>query len=167
MNIKNVFDKKNLVNIGVIGLSFFVAFYIYKQQIQESKQIEQKTHEAVENNKVCESINQFEKKTSAYKELLARKDSNKVIDAFSKIAQETGIKITGIRPANEQQLSGYTKTPFDLVLSVPSFHALGKFIGRIESDKDVYMVDNLEIRSQKETKELDVNLTISQITATN
>lgn len=165
MDIKNVFDKKNFVNIAVIIVSLILALYIYNSQIKESKLIEQKTKEASENNKVCESINQFDKKISSYKELLARRDANIIIDAFGKIAQEAGIKITGIRPANEQKLSGHTKIPFDLVLSVPGFHALGKFIGRVESDKDVYMADKLEIRPREKSKELDVSLTISHITA--
>ncbi|OGX19132.1 MAG: hypothetical protein A3K83_01190 [Omnitrophica WOR_2 bacterium RBG_13_44_8b] len=132
--------------------------------------LQQKKEEATRKNELLEAISKFERKTSAYRNLFAKKDTGMVIDTLSKLALETGVKIIGIRPMQEMRFPGYTKTPFDLVLTAPGFHALGRFISRIESYKEVYMVDNLDIKrvqSQVKTDDLSVTITVSSFVAAN
>jgi Tfp pilus assembly protein PilO len=167
MPAKDLFNKKNIFNIAAIILSLIIAYNIYKLQLREMKKIEQKNQETMEKNTVREYISQFERKVTDYKNLLSKRDSGVVIDTFSKIAQQTGVKIITVRPLPEQKYPEYIKMPFDLVLSTPDSHALGKFISKVESYEDVYMVDSLEIRSQTQARDLSVNLTISHFEARN
>ena len=167
MTVKDLFNKKYAFNIAVIILSFIIASKIYKHQETEINLLQQKKGEAEKRNQLLGNISQFEKRTLAYRALFAKTDTGMTIDTFSKIAKDTGVKIMGVRPMPEQKLAGYAKTPFDLVLSAPSFHALGKFISKIESYKEVYMVDILDIRSYPQIKDLSVNATICHFAATN
>ena len=170
MTIKSIFNKKNISNIALIILSIIIAYNIYKWQTKEIHLLQQKKEEATKKNELLEAISRFERKTSAYRNLLAKKDTGMVIDTLSKFAKETGVKIISIRPMPEARFQGYVKTPFDLVLSSPGFHALGRFISKIESYKEVYMVDSLDIKpvqSLVKTNEFTVTITVSSFAATN
>ena len=170
MTLKAILNKKNISNIALIILSIIIASNIYKWQTKEMHLLEQKKEEARKKNELLEAISSFERRTSAYRNLLAKKDTGIVIDTLSKLAKETGVKIIGIRPMPEARFQGYTKIAFDLVLSSPGFHPLGRFISKIESYKEVYMVDSLDIKpvqSQVKTNDLTVTITVSSFAATN
>jgi Tfp pilus assembly protein PilO len=155
---KNVF-----VNIAVVLVSLFIAFnFIYKKQQAEMAVLQEKKQTEEKKNVVLDNISLLEKKIDAYTVLLAKKDASAVISSINEMAKASGVKIVSIRPGQEQQASDYMKSSFDLSLQVDSYHTLGKFISRLESYRDVYVVDSVEIRPDQ-GKGLSINLKVSSI----
>jgi Tfp pilus assembly protein PilO len=166
MDLAGAFSKyKNIfINIGVILLSLLIAFnFVYKKQQAELAALQEKKQTEEKKNVILDNISLLEKKIDAYTMLLAKKDSGSVISSINEMAKSSGVKIVAIRPGQEQQSTDYIKTSFDLTLQVDSYHALGRFISRLESYGDVYVVDSVEMRSDYQAKGLSVNLRISSI----
>ena len=53
--------------------------------------------------------------------------------------------------------------PFDLTVKAPDYHALAKFINKLENSKEVYVVDAIDISPLDSDSGLKVNLTVSSI----
>lgn len=159
-------QKTNILNIALIILALIISLNIYKKQVKEIESIKAQKEVEIKKNKVLQEISQLEKRLVLYKNLLPKKDPSSVINNINNIAKESAIKIVSIRPAAEQKYPDYIIFPFDLVIKVANYHALGKFISRVESYTDVYMVEVANIRTEYGAKGLTVNLTISSITTT-
>lgn len=157
-------NKNKILNFAVIIVAFIITGNIHKQQSKETESLKSRNSMETKNNAVVENIGKLEKSLAAYKNLLAKKDAGSVINTLSNIAKESGVKITSVRPLPEQRYPDYIKSPFNLVLSAPNYHALGKFISKIESYQDVYIVEAINTRFQEQADELSVNLTINSIT---
>ncbi len=99
------------------------------------------------------------------------------MDTISGIAKDSNVLLVSIKPGTEENQPLYIKYPFVLVIGVDSYHAIGKFISRIENQSDIYLVEAISIkfqdasrRQEKElvevtrpTNKLIVNLTLSMI----
>jgi len=155
--------KNKILNVAIIILSLFIASKIYKEQLKGIDSLKEKKNLESKRSEILESISRTEKKNNAYKELLSRKDASNVISTVSNIAKEFNIKIISIRPTQQQKYIEYAKIPFDLVLNASSFHDLGNFISKIESHRDVYTIDSLGISIERQSKQLNINLTLSSI----
>lgn len=153
--------KNRIFNIAVIILTVFIASNIYKKQGREVELLNAKKDAGTKKNSVLESISQLNNRINSYKNLLAKKDANLVINTISNIAKALGIKIVSVKPAMEQRFADYTKYPFDLMVSAPNYHALGKFISGLESYNDIYFIEAFNISFEKTTKELNITLRIS------
>lgn len=160
-------NKNKLLNLAVIIIAFMIASNIYRQQTREIESLKSKSNTETKKNTVIENISNLEKSIGTYKNLLAKKDAGSVINTVSNIAKESGVKIVSVKPSAEQRQADYIKFPLNLVLSVPNYHTLGRFISKIESYQDVYVVESIEIRFQEQAKELAVSLIISSIAFTN
>lgn len=159
--------KNKIFNIAVVMAAVMIAFnFIYKKQFKQIKLLKEKKDIEIEKNHLLESISQVEKRINDYKNLLTKKDASLVINAITDIAKESGAKIISIRPGQERRYSGYIKFPFDLVISINSYHRLGRFISELENYQDVYVVDAMGITSLTQTGELTANLKISSIVST-
>ena len=164
-------NKSMIINVGVILLAIFVAAYLYNMQNQQLATLEENRDEEVKKNEVLESLNRVEKRIANYKKSLSRKDLGSVIGAMTDIAKETGVKVTSVKPGTDQQFADYTKTSFFIVVKVPDYHALGKFISKVENYKDLFLVEDVNISltgsSQSDNrpeKDLDISLKMSTIT---
>lgn len=157
---------KKIVNIAIIILALIISSNIYKQQAKEIESLKIKNDLEAKKNAVIESIGKQEKTINAYRNLLIKKDAGSVINIISNIAKDSEVKIASIRPGQEQRFPDYINMPFSLTLSAPNYHALGNFISRLESYKDVYMVEVIEIKSESQSKELTISLTVSSIAFT-
>jgi len=155
--------KNKILNVIIILVVLIVSRNIYRYQFNVKLSLGKKDAVEIKKNKVLENISQLEKRINSYKNLLVKKDPSLIINSISNIAKESGIKIASIKPNPEQAYPEYIKFPFNLALIAPSYHALGKFISRIESLKDVYSIDSLEMKPDIEAKELNVNLAMSSI----
>lgn len=166
MELKALADKNKILNLAVIIVAFIIAGNIYKQQTKDIESLKSKNNMETKKNAVIENISKLEKSISAYKNFLAKKDASSVINTISNIAKESGVKIASVRPLAEQRYPDYIKSPFSLALSAPNYDSLGRFISKIESYQDVYMVEAIEARFHEQAKELTVNLTVSSIAFT-
>jgi Tfp pilus assembly protein PilO len=169
MGLKTFVDNKNsILNLAIILLSFMISYNaIYKKQVKEEGVLKQKINEEAKKNEVLKNISNKEKTLKAYNNLIPRKDANLIINTLTNIARASGVKITSIKPGQEQRNPDYIKTPFKLTIAAPGYNALGKFIGEIENYRDIYMaVETLNIMFGGEARELSVNLKVSSIANT-
>jgi Tfp pilus assembly protein PilO len=156
-------NKNKILNLAVIMVAFIIASNIHKQQTKEIESLKSKKNMETKKNTAIENISKLEKSINVYKNVLVKKDVSSVINTVSNIAKESGVKIISVRPVSEKKYPDYIKFPFSLMLSAADYHTLGRFISKIESYQDVYLVEAMDIRSQEQKKELTVNLTISSI----
>lgn len=161
-------NKNNILNIAVIFLAIILAFNIHKGQNRAQGLLNQRRDMALKKNEVLGNIGQLEKTANSYRGFF-HKDSAQVINTLNNIARDSSVKISSIKPQAEIILPLYVKYPFDLVVSMDSYHYLGKFISKIESYSNTYIVEKIEIkpvgqilRADQEYR-LDVNLRISAV----
>lgn len=159
--------KNKLFNIAVIILALIFTSNIYKKQTRDIEALKGTRDVEIKKNKTLDSISQLEKKINAYKNLFSKKDASLVINTTGNIAKELGIRIVSIKPGAEQRYPDYIKLPFDLVVNTSGYHALGKFISKLESCQYVYSIEVVNIRFESQTGELTVNLKLSNIVSTN
>jgi len=157
--------NKNLaVNLVIILLAGIIAFnFIYKKQDKQLQGLNAKKELETKKNAVLANISILEKKVESFKKLLPAKDAGIVINSIGNIAREMGVKIASIRPAGEQKTQDYLKASYDVNVTCPTYHALGKFVSRLESYQDTYIVDSVSISYQDQTKEIIANLKVSTI----
>ncbi len=160
--------KNKILNIAIIILALIISSNIYKKQAKEIESLKGKTNVEIKKNNMLKSISQLEKRINTYRNLFAKKDVSENINTISNIAKESGIKIVSIKPIPEQRqiYPEYIKFPFNLVLNTSKYHALGKFISKVEGYRDVYVIDSLEMRFEPTKEELTVNLKVSSIAFT-
>lgn len=163
-------NKNKILNLGVILLALFIAFQIYKSADEQINLLVQEKDNELKKNMAIEEIAGLEKKMDGYKKVFVKKDIGSVMDSVSAIAKNCSVKVVSIKPSNEESFSSYVKTSFLLTIAVPNYHALGDFVSQIESYKDIYIVDEIEIASilanqpeETASVNLNVNLKISTI----
>lgn len=161
--------KNKILNIAIVILALIIAYNIYKGQnrtlgsLKENKDIE------IKKNAVLSDISQLEKKIISYKNLFNKKDISLVMNTINSIAKGTNIKIILIRPQRERDYPVYIKYSFDLVINAKDYHQVGKFISKIESSPDIYMIDSVNIKLLPESQlaeqiyKLTVELTLSTV----
>lgn len=157
--------KKIIVNGGIIILSIIIAINIYNKQVKNIESLEKRKDEESRRAKVLENISSLEKKASNYKRLLSKRDASEVINTITELSRATDINIISIRPLQPQSFTEYEKLPFELIILVPNYHALGKFVNEIENLNDVYLVEAISFDSKPKSKDknLTVNLQIASI----
>lgn len=159
---------KNLVfNLALIILALMVAGNISRKQAKGLELLKEKKEAELKKNKVLGNIQQLETGLVAYKKLLTKQDADLVINTVSSLARESGVKIVSLKPAPEQRNPEYIKFPLDLAVTSANYHALGKFISKLESNKDIYKVEALEIKPVGENQELSANLVVTSIAFVN
>ena len=164
-------NKNKIINSGVILLAIFAAVYLFNLQSQQFVSLEANKEEEVKKNEVLESLSRVEKRINSYKHTLNKKDLGGVIGAMTDIARETGVKVISVKPGTDQPYADYIKTSFLIVIKVPDYHALGKFISKVENYKDLFLVEDVNITltgisqiDNKSEKDLDISLKLSTIT---
>ncbi|MBM3246251.1 MAG: hypothetical protein FJZ13_02855 [Candidatus Omnitrophica bacterium] len=157
-------DRNKIFNIAIVIVSGLIAFnFIYKKQQQEVRALKDKKDTEIKKNEVLESISQLDRRIGAYKNLLVHKDTSSIINSITDIARESGVKLASIRPSQEQRSADYIESSFDMVLNSASYHPFGKFISRLESSRDVYVIDAIKITPVYEANELKAEVRVSNI----
>ena len=164
-------NKNKILNILIIIVALFFARRIYIIQTKNINSLSEKKDAELKRKELLEDISQAEKKVGSYKSVINNKDISLVINTLRNIARDSSIKIVSIKPQTEQDYLVYTKYFFDLVITAGDYHRIGKFMSKIESHPDIYIVENISIRSNLEAKmrgkdkidKLTVNLRLSTI----
>ena len=177
--LMNLFLKgrKKVLSIGIILFTLIITLIIYRIQTKkiESLYITKDTEQ--KKNEVLKEISQLETRIKFYKNLLSKKDASLVMNTISNIAKDSNVMLISTKPGTEENQPLYIKYPFVLVIGADSYHAIGKFISKIENHPDIYLVEAISIKlqggSQRQEKEsagvteptnkLIVNLTLSII----
>jgi Tfp pilus assembly protein PilO len=159
-------SKNILLNFIIIVVALVIAFnFIYKKQEQELQNLMAQKEAELKKNAVLENIVRLEGNIDNYKNLLPQKDVSQTITSINDLAREAKVKIVSIKPLPADQVStAYAKSSFDVSVSAPTYHVLGKFISSLESYQDVFIVEFVDISSQEQGKELTANMKVSTIT---
>ena len=162
-------QKNRIADIAVIILTIIIMSNIYKSQAKTMKSVREKIDAETQRYEVLGYMNKSERITTAYNNLINKKDISLAINTISNIARDAKINIIFIKPATTEVYPVYTKFPFNLVVNA-NYHEIGKFINKLESHPDIYFIDKIIIRPKEATgresaKEynLNVELTISTI----
>lgn len=160
--------KNRAVSLAIIIAALVVAYNIYNSNLIASNSLKAQISEEEKKNVELEKIGKLDKKVSAYKKLLSNKDASEVMDEVVGMAKSAGVKISSIKPSQEESSGDYIKSYFDINVSVPGYENLGKFINILETSENVYMVENVSIgkMSGQDDRGLSVSLRISLVTAT-
>lgn len=159
------FNKNILVHLGIIIFALLIASNIYKGQKNALRALEKKENLELKKNKVISNINQLEKLLVSYRNLFV-KDPSLLITTISNIAREADVEIVSLKPQKEIGLPMYIKYPIELTLGANSYHSLGRFLSKLESYPQVFVVENLRISPDVSASEerrglkLEVNLTL-------
>ncbi|HTY44953.1 MAG TPA: type 4a pilus biogenesis protein PilO [Patescibacteria group bacterium] len=161
--------KNTIINVALVVLALFLSFRIYDAQNKKIAALKEKATSEEKKNVVLEEITAIDQKISALKKTVNGKDMNTSLNTIAAVAKENSVRIISIRPAEQATFNLYTKYPFELMVSVDSYHALGKFISKLESHPSVFSVDLLEMKPQeflqgeKLVEKLTVKMTISTL----
>lgn len=155
--------KNRIINVVIIILALIISGNIYKKQAEAIKSLEEQKEVEIKKNGVIKDINQLHYKINAYKNLLIRKDASSVINNISDMAKHSGVTIISIRPDSEQKYPNYSKLPFGLLVSAADYHAIGRFISALEDYQDVYVVEAISIKPERQTGGLGINLRLSSV----
>jgi len=159
-------NKNKILNFGIIILALFIAFQIYKSSDGQLNSLSQQKDDELKRNQAMEEIAVLEKKIDGYKKIFVKEDLSSVMDTISNIAKNCSVKILSIKPSNEEANPDYLKSTFLITLNTPNYHSLGNFVSQIESYKDIYMVDEVNIDSaginqSPESTSKNTNLSVS------
>lgn len=159
--------KGRVFDILIIGLALIIANNIYKAQskyiliLKEQKEIELKKQE------VLNDINKSYTKINTVKAYINKKDISAVVNSLTDIAKDCYIQINSLKPKKEEAHAEYIVYPFELSVNTDNFHKLGKFISRLESSADFYMIRNLDFHSTEKPgagqNKLAANLVITTV----
>lgn len=75
-----------------------------------------------------------------------------ILGAFQKHAQETGVRLRQVRPGKRKEHPTYTELPLEVAL-VGDYHAIARFIDRIERSKYLLRIGGAALRSKEMTSD--------------
>ncbi len=141
-------NKEKIFSIIVIMLSLIIVVVIYNNQAKKLKLLNIRRNAEIKKNTVLNDIKQSEKRMEFYKNLSKDRDPNSITDTIRNIAKETNVKIVYIEMGVEDKQPLYIIYPLVLTIGADSYHALGKFINKIENYSYTYSVEAVSIVNQ-------------------
>jgi len=138
--------KNAIINILVIVAALFISYKIYEGQQNSIEVINNKKGVELQKNTIIAEISRSDKKFTGYKQYLDKKDVSSVIGTLGALAADSSVEISSIRPDREENLPVYMKYPIFVGLRARDYHTLGKFIAKVESHPDVYIVKSLSVK---------------------
>ena len=151
--------KNKILNFGILFLAIFIALQSYKSEDKQINSLILQKRDELKKNKSIEGIASLEKKIEGYKKVFIKKDMGSIMSAISNIAANTAVNIVSIKPIEEDVYKDYIKSSFLITLTTTNYHSLGNFISQVEKDKDIYLVDEVSIRSMASGSDLEENQT--------
>ena len=161
--------KEKVFTIAIFVFALIVAGVLYKSQTSNLKLLNSRKGTEIKKNEALKEIQQLEKAIKSYTGLLPEKDASAIVNTISSIAKESGVQVVSLEPGRQEKQPLYIKYPFMINIRAESYHAIGKFISKLESRSGVYSVEALSIRpSSVDTPEdkLTVSLTLNIIAFT-
>lgn len=151
MELRNLLDKnyKTILNIAVLLFVLIIANKIYKTQNQAVKLLRQAKDAELKKNSVLGEFSSLEEAFGRYKNLLQKKDAAAIINKISSIANSSEVKIISVKPENEARFRSYSSYPYTLSVIADNYHALGKFLSKLESYPEMYiLIEGIAVRQE-------------------
>jgi Tfp pilus assembly protein PilO len=147
LNLNDVMRKvrENFLSILIVGICVMIAFKTFTRKQGEMDALKQADDLEHKKNAVLLEISELEKNFQSQKAKINNKEINKIFYLLSTMAKSADVKIINIKPASEQALPVYTRYPYELSIAVSSYHALGRFVSKLESAPEVYFIEKMDI----------------------
>lgn len=154
--------KNNLISFIIIGVCLMLAMKTYNAKKGELELLVQANDMEMKKNEVLQEISGLEKNLHTLQEKVNNKEINSLISSVSSVAKDSNVKILFIKPGYEEKFPIYSRYPFELSVSAPTYHMLGKFVSRLENAADFYTLDTIDI-SAAGPDQVTAKLTLSTI----
>lgn len=142
--------KNKIINIAIVILAVIIAGNIYKNHVAAIKVLNSQKQEETEKNEIITSVINFQKEFNGYKKFVNNKDVSLVINSINAIAKETRVKIISIKPEQIKIEGMYETYPFQVAISARKYEDVGNFISSLESAPEVFSIDSMGFKPQKE-----------------
>jgi len=144
--------KNVILNIGIVILALIIANVIYNNQTVTVDVLKRNKENELKKNKLLDNIKRVDGTFISYKETINSKDMSQIINNISNMAKESDITIDSLKPQAEKPDSIYINYPFEMKMHAKSYHAIGRFISKLESNPYIFIVDNMTILQDKESQ---------------
>jgi Tfp pilus assembly protein PilO len=146
--------KNNAANIVLVIIALMVANRINGMQSANTALLNEKIKTESNRNTVLADISRTEKQFASYKKAVNKKDMNAVVTNLQTFARDSSVTILSMKPLSEKAMGDLTRYPYELTVA-GTYHKIGKFISKLESSPDIYMVENMNHRISTESKDKD------------
>lgn len=170
MDVEGSINKyKNIIaNVVVLAVALFIAVKIYNIQMQKIAVIKGQAETEQKKNKVLKNIDELGNKVKAYTDSINNKDLSSILSTLGELARASGVEITSIRPAGEEDQEAFIKYPYELRLMADNYHNIGKYIADLESHRDIFLIESVNMASEpgaqsSDLKRINVDLRVSTI----
>lgn len=166
--LRNLFIKasKKVVNIAIIVVTLIVSLVILGVQSRNTQALRAKSATEIKRNDLLKDIARYEKTIKLYKSIFSKKDASAVMNTINNIARDSKVRVISIKPGNEEKQPLYVRVVFTLTIGVDSYHAVGKFVHKLETQPEAYFIESISIRPQEESNSVNnliANVTLSII----
>jgi Tfp pilus assembly protein PilO len=177
LKIKKI-NLSQIANLVILLIAGIVALNIYQRQNKKITSVLKLHKDQSEKNELLLQIDDINKSIESYKENFGYRDRREIINMITNIARSSGVNILALRPqekAKKVKSEIYDKVFFDVDIQANSYHEIGKFISRLESNPVIFIVESIVIEPTSDTKrtkkteleieleKLGARLTISQL----
>jgi len=152
-------NKEKILGSAILIFGLLIATGIYTSQTKSLHLLNIRKETEIKKIEVLNAIQESEKKIESYKKLLTEKDPVLITNKINNMARESNLRIISVQPGAQEEEPLYIKYPFILTMQSDSYHAIGKFISKIENYSDLYFVETISIRSQEKSQAADKKLT--------
>lgn len=161
--------KGRIFTIGIFIFALMVSGILYKSQTSTLELLTARKDAEIKKNTTLNKIKQLEKTIGSYAGLLPKEDPSLIANTISNIAKESGVEIISLEPGRGEKEKLYIRYPFTANLQAVSYHAIAKFISKLEGRIGLYSVEAIGISLSgidTPADKLTVNLTFNIIAFT-
>jgi hypothetical protein len=155
--------KNTVFNAAIILIALVISKNIYQNQAKEVSALIQVKEADQKKNAALEDISQLEKKFGGFRAAVNAKDMAMLMNKISDSAKGYGVKILSFKPLQDKDYGAYTNYAFDLNITSPGYHNLGKFISKLETSLELYYITNLAIIKGGKDELITASLTLNTI----
>jgi Tfp pilus assembly protein PilO len=157
------------VTVAVVVVTAVFAYRIYLWHAEQVRRLRAEVQSEQEVNRLLARISELQESIRRYEDRMpVTEDTSWLVDLVSQLADERWLQLRSVEPQTPQDRGLYTKLGVKLGARC-SYHALGDFIGDLESHQKFLAVEQcqVELRNQvaavADDPVVDVQLVISTV----
>lgn len=156
--------KGMLISWIIFAVTLFVIFNFYQKQNEQIDKIKESQNIEIKKVSLLKKIQATHQELEAYKKLLTKVLEDSVISSLSGFAKVFNVQVESFKPEAKKLNKDYVEFPFTLLVKANGYHDLARFISRIESYPQVFIITNLDINSvDNRESNITARLTLSNI----
>ena len=142
--------RDNAFGLIIVAVCVLIAYKTYNKKEADLRTLSMSADTEKKKNDLLTEISSLEKKFTFFKDRINTKAPASVINSLGNIAKESNVKLTYIRPGNEDKMAEYTRYPFELSVISTDYHGFARFISNLERSPELYTVDRMDVSFDSE-----------------